>query len=611
MPGLSGRIGGDLRQDAAAVTGLMNHFPFYGAASVGDDRAWLGWTGVGDPGTRLDGEGPAAVLVGYHGDGAADPAASAVRLEQVRRLAATAPLGLAEACDGSFAAARYDTASGELTLVTDPFGHKRLYYLQRGDALYFAPELKGFLGWPGLEMEPDPAALCDVLNYTYPLGDRTSLAGVRLLPPASVLRFARGELKVETYWRPAYEPQDAQEGELAARGYELFARAFRDKVGPQRPTMVPVSGGIDSRMLLGEALRRGQPVRAYTYGHGASREARVAMKVMAAAGVGDRFITLDEFPEPDQALLRGSWFVEGMANLTVSALVGVNHHLLDEPRDAVFLNGIYGGPTNFSNAYHRPEELVEGLGLEDKVRRVGRTIFSGQLDTPGARVILQPDFAARCAGAYGRELTAAFAPWQDVSPLFGHQKDAFLVANRLCRFMNQVDLNRYYWDCAIPLTSFGLYRFYLQLPEAVKHGRRLHRRILAEQFPVMANVVNFNSGRTIVEELAGIPPRVRSQRGIRLRHLLGRLSRGRLSTPDPESYQAPDHYLRRNRPMRDFVGDVLEDPGFLSDDVFDRRQVREDFARTLRGANLGSRVLKVLSWELWCRQVKAGRREAT
>jgi hypothetical protein len=125
----------------------------------------------------------------------------------------------------------------------------------------------------------------------------------------------------------------------------------------------------------------------------------------------------------------------------------------------------------------------------------------------------------------------------------------------------------------------------------------------------MAGVVNFNSGRTIVEELAGLPPRRPPQRATRLRHWLGRLSRGRLSAPDPESYQAPDHFLRRNRRMREFVGDILADPGFLTDDVFDRRVVRDDFARTLRGANVGSRVMKVLSWELWCRQVKAGRRE--
>jgi len=612
MPGLSGRVGGNAAGDAAKVLRGLHHFPFYHEDSVGDGHRWLGWAGIGEPRRHLRRHAGTGALVGYHGDGVEQVAPEVVdaRLEQVRQLAASSPLALAEAVDGSFAAALVDPVAGDLTLVTDPFGHHRVYYLQRGDVLYFAPELKAFLAWSELGLEPDRAALRDMLNYTYPLGDRTSLTGVRLLPPASVLRFNAGHLVIKTYWKPVYTPSEAPDQELVDRGYGLFARAFGDKAVSGRPVIAPVSGGLDSRLLLGEALRRGHPVQAYTYGHATSREARVALQVMAAGGVGDRFITLDDFPDPAGSLLRASWFLEGMANLTVSALVGVNHHLLDQPRDGVFLNGIYGGPTNFSNTYHRPAELVEGLEVTDKVRRVGRTMFSAQLDTEVARSFLQPGFAAECAAAYGRELTAAFLPWQDASPLFGYQKDAFLIANRLCRFMNQVDLNRYYWDCALPLTSFTLFRFYLQLPDRVKAGRLLHRRIIAEQFPDLAAVVNFNSGRTLVQELAGATPRRPSSVGPKLRHLLGRLTRGRLSSADPESYQAASHYLRRNRRMRDFVGDVLADPGFLSDDVFDRRVVRGYFERTLRGADLASAVFKVLSWELWCRQVKAGRREA-
>jgi hypothetical protein len=224
---------------------------------------------------------------------------------------------------------------------------------------------------------------------------------------------------------------------------------------------------------------------------------------------------------------------------------------------------------------------------------------------------MKPDFAQTCAEAYYRELGAAFAPCQEVSDLFGHQLDAFMIANRMCRFMNQVDLNRYYWDSAIPLTSFSLYRFYLRLPDRLKFDRLLHRRIVAEQFPTVAGVENFNSGRSLHEELAGAPPRRRSGRGEKLRYWLGRATRGALAVPDAESYQAPGHYLRRNRELREFVGDILNDPGFLADDVFERRVVRGYFDRTLRGARLATTVYKVLAWELWLRQVKAGRREVS
>ena len=140
MPGLSGRVGGNVTGDAAAVTRQLQHFPFYGSGEVGGPGAWLAWTGIGDAQWRLRHDEAADVLVGYHGDGAGQvaPAGAEDRLELVRRLAGSSPLGLAEALDGSFAAAHFDGSSGGLTLVTDPFGHRRLYYLQRGDVLYRA-----------------------------------------------------------------------------------------------------------------------------------------------------------------------------------------------------------------------------------------------------------------------------------------------------------------------------------------------------------------------------------------------------------------------------------------------------------------------------------------
>ena len=78
-------------------------------------------------------------------------------------------------------------------------------------------------------------------------------------------------------------------------------------------------------------------------------------------------------------------------------------------------------------------------------------MFSDRMDSAQATYQLHPDFARPLrrglrAGAAGRH----FCPGQRVSPLFGHQKDAFFVDNRLCRFMNQVDLNRYFWDECMP-----------------------------------------------------------------------------------------------------------------------------------------------------------------
>ena len=172
MPGLAGRVGGRTTGDAARVSRLLRHFPFYESAVIGDDTAWVGWTGIGQAGYHLLHDEVAGVLAGYHGDGVdgVGEARAVQRLKQVVRLGGTSSLGLAESLDGTFAAARYDTVSGTMTLVTDPFGQRRVYYVVQDGVLHFAPELKGLLVRDELDLAADPAALRDYLNYSYPPG---------------------------------------------------------------------------------------------------------------------------------------------------------------------------------------------------------------------------------------------------------------------------------------------------------------------------------------------------------------------------------------------------------------------------------------------------------
>ena len=198
-------------------------------------------------------------------------------------------------------------------------------------------------------------------------------------------------------------------------------------------------------------------------------------------------VLTDEFVDAADTVKRASWFCEGMVGAIMALITRVSGSIGEDPRRALFVNGIYGGPTNFSNGYHRPEELVENMPRAEKVARIGQTMFSGALHSAANYQKLQPDFANECDLAYDREIDKQLSEHEDASPLFGHQKDAFFIDNRLCRFMNQVDLNRYFWDEAMALTSVPLYEFYLRLPDRLKFDRILHRRILRFQNYLLYN----------------------------------------------------------------------------------------------------------------------------
>ncbi|MDD5718467.1 MAG: asparagine synthase-related protein [Candidatus Krumholzibacteria bacterium] len=614
MPGIVARVGGPPvpPHETEAVLAPLRHFAFYESAAKSCANGWLGWVGIGRAACRLDRDDRSGRVVVYHGDAAErrDDAQRRSRAEDIAALLGKGAAELARRLGGSFAAASFDPASGEFHCATDRFGHHRVYYCQVGPTLYVVCELKALLGWPELPAAPDPDALRDLINYGYPLGDRTSLAGVKLLQPASQLSFCDGVLRVGRYWQPRYEPVEGDDEELAAEGHRLFCESYAAKTAGAARLLVPVSGGLDSRLLLARARAEGQEIFAYTYGHARAREAAVACEVMRALDVPPRHIVTDDFPGAVDAVRRATWFGEGMVNATIAQLAMLLDKFAAEPRSSLYINGIYGGPTNFSNGYHKPNELVPDMPRAEKVARIGATMFSHLLHTAQNYRKLTPAFARDCDQAYDREIDRLLADYEDVSPLFGHQKDAFYIDNRLCRFMNQVDLNRYYWDEVIPLTSTALYDFYLRLPDRVKFGRLLHKQMLARYYPRAAAAPVFSSGISVTDELAGRPAlrpgRLQARAG-RAREILRRLTLGRYNPPDPGDFRSHDYHYRRNRVLMGFYDSVLGDERLLADAYFDRTVVRRYLRRFRIGVQHAGTLATIMAWELWLRQLNARR----
>jgi hypothetical protein len=96
--------------------------------------------------------------------------------------------GLSE-FEGAFTLAVWDGRTAELLLVNDRYGLYPHYYAHVAGALAFAPEIKGMLEAPGLPRRLDLTAVAEYVRFQFLLGDRTWVDNVRVLPPASLLRY--------------------------------------------------------------------------------------------------------------------------------------------------------------------------------------------------------------------------------------------------------------------------------------------------------------------------------------------------------------------------------------------------------------------------------------
>jgi asparagine synthase (glutamine-hydrolysing) len=155
---------------------------------------------------------------------------------------------------GKFAIALYDRARQRVLLVRDRLGIKPLYYVEVGDELYFASEIKSLLLVPGLVPLLDRNALDHVLTFKHTLGTETLLQGVRALAPGHCLIVeltSRGHAQ-RAYYEVPWEPhRPVPEFEVAQREVlRLFDRAVEMRLMSDVPLGVALSGGLDSSSVV-------------------------------------------------------------------------------------------------------------------------------------------------------------------------------------------------------------------------------------------------------------------------------------------------------------------------------------------------------------------------
>lgn len=195
--------------------------------------------------------------------------------EVIAHLAETMePAQLASCLHGMFAIAVWDARREQLVLLRDRFGKKPLYYWWDGNGTFvFASEIKALLVHPSVPRRLDTSALDAYLTFGYVPTPRTMFAGIRALPPASVLVLKRDSEPVErTYWEPpvpglAGVDHLAVDAREAAKGVASGLRAaVRRRLKSDVPLGAFLSGGIDSSAVVACMAEAHPAVRTFSIG---------------------------------------------------------------------------------------------------------------------------------------------------------------------------------------------------------------------------------------------------------------------------------------------------------------------------------------------------------
>ena len=378
----------------------------------------------------------------------------------------------------------------QLLIVNDRFGLYPTYYSKSPQGFAFAPEVKALLSLPWVARDLDEVALAQYVRFQHLLGTRTFFSAATLLAPASVLRVELDSLAVQhtRYWTwndIAYAPDIKFEDAADQTAYLLKAAVRRMSSGDHQ-LGVFLSGGLDSRMLLGAVGRR--PVASVTFGHPDCRDVRLAARIASAAGSSHHW-----FPFHD-----GRWVLaiaDDHLDLTEGFHSWIHAHgmsVLPSARNFMQVNltgwdggTVMGYPTDFEPPLIDP---IDNAALTGSIfeRLTGEWTWPSVSEAEEGHL-----FPARTRTRLRGLALDSFR--EELSPFLGLRRDlrsqAFYVTNHCGRFTtHMVTFQRSHIEVRCPFFDYGLIDFVYSLPQQHRRERRLGRAVLHRVSPGLTRI---------------------------------------------------------------------------------------------------------------------------
>ena len=194
--------------------------------------------------------------------------------------------------NGMFAFAIHDRRRRIVLVARDRFGIKPLYFVQRGDGVVFASELRALLPLDGVSRELDPTSLFHYLSLRFVPGERSIFRGTKRLPAGHLLRIdldTQG-IDVERWHRLEFFPDHSRSrDDWVELLRERLDAAVRRWALSDVPVACSLSGGIDSSAVLALlAQAGGKDIHSYTLGF-ATRDAHSLDELPLARAQAERW----------------------------------------------------------------------------------------------------------------------------------------------------------------------------------------------------------------------------------------------------------------------------------------------------------------------------------
>jgi asparagine synthase (glutamine-hydrolysing) len=161
--------------------------------------------------------------------------------------------------DGEFILYLIAKRGDKIMVLNDFLGRLPTYY-RRGNQLFISRDIF-VLDKISTGLYFDDSSVYQFMRIGFPMGSRTLYHDVDRLEPSSLVSINSGNIKISHKALNVFEWQDNQVIEDPAGDlYDCFQQAMKDRFEKEGNFVISLSGGLDSRVIMGEAEKQKYPV---------------------------------------------------------------------------------------------------------------------------------------------------------------------------------------------------------------------------------------------------------------------------------------------------------------------------------------------------------------
>ncbi|MGJ7915212.1 asparagine synthase-related protein [Massilia sp. LXY-6] len=186
---------------------------------------------------------------------------------------------------GTFCGLHYAPARHRLTLFVDKMGVRPVYVWAGPRFVVFATALRVLESVALVPKQLDLRGVTELAAFAYPLADRTPYRDIAMLRAAQTVELEDGQVRRASYWRWDGPLAGVEYQQGVGIAYRAFIQAIERRHRDSKIAAAFLSGGLDSRVIVGGLRASGSTVHTVNYAPDGSQDQVFAELVAKRLGI--------------------------------------------------------------------------------------------------------------------------------------------------------------------------------------------------------------------------------------------------------------------------------------------------------------------------------------